>query len=66
MSQASAYAELAQGLDTKLKKRFGRFGYALAAAKVLMKARPFTATIHEKGEITKVKTFQIAVGNGRH
>jgi diacylglycerol kinase (ATP) len=59
-------ADLAQGLDTKLKKRFGRFGYALAAAKVLMKARPFTATIHEKGEITKVKTFQIAVGNGRH
>jgi diacylglycerol kinase (ATP) len=33
---------------------------------VLFKARPFTATIREKGEVTKVKTFQIAVGNGRH
>jgi YegS/Rv2252/BmrU family lipid kinase len=59
-------ADLAQGLDPQLKKRFGRFGYALAAAKVLLKARPFTATIREKGEVTKVKTFQIAVGNGRH
>ena len=33
---------------------------------MLLKARPFTATIREKGEVTKVKTFQIAVGNGRH
>ncbi|MDQ2632612.1 MAG: lipid kinase [Pseudomonadota bacterium] len=59
-------AELAQGLDPTLKKRFGRFGYALAAAKVLMKARPFTANIREKDHVTTVKTFQIAVGNGRH
>lgn len=59
-------AELATGLDPTLKKRFGRFGYALAAAKVLAKARPFTATIREKGNVTTVKTFQIAVGNGRH
>jgi YegS/Rv2252/BmrU family lipid kinase len=59
-------ADLARGLHPKLKKRFGRFGYALAASKVLMKARPFTATIREKGETTKVRTFQIAVGNGRH
>ena len=59
-------ADLAQGLQPELKKRFGRFGYALAAAKVMLKARPFTATIREKGETTTVRTFQIAVGNGRH
>jgi diacylglycerol kinase family enzyme len=59
-------ADLATGLDPQLKKRFGRFGYALAAAKVLAKARPFTATIRENGGVTTVKTFQIAVGNGRH
>ena len=59
-------AELAQGLHPTLKKRFGRLGYALAAAKVLLRARPFTATIREKGEVVRVKTFQIAVGNGRH
>lgn len=59
-------ADLAQGLEPETKKRFGRLGYALAAARVLMKSRPFTARIKEKGEITQVKTFQIAVGNGRH
>jgi diacylglycerol kinase (ATP) len=59
-------ADLAQGLEPETKKRFGRLGYALAAARVLMKSRPFTARIKEKGEVTQVKTFQIAVGNGRH
>ena len=59
-------ADLAQGLDPQTKKRFGRLGYAMAAARVLMKARPFTATIRDGEEVTKVKTFQIAVGNGRH
>lgn len=59
-------ADLAQGLDPQTKKRFGRLGYAMAAARVLMKARPFTATIRDGEEVTRVKTFQIAVGNGRH
>ena len=59
-------AELAQGLEPGLKKRFGRFGYALAATRVLAKARPFRATIRKKGNTTEVNTFQIAVGNGRH
>ncbi|TIU98287.1 MAG: lipid kinase, partial [Mesorhizobium sp.] len=58
--------DLAQGLDPALKKRFGRFGYALAAIKVLTKARLFEARITEKGVATEVKTYQIAVGNGRH
>ena len=59
-------AELAQGIEPGLKKRFGRFGYALGAARVLMRARPFRAKIREKGDAISVRTFQIAVGNGRH
>lgn len=59
-------AKLTQGLDPVLKKRFGRLGYALAAVKVLARARPFPAHIVEKGTEIEVKTFQIAVGNGRH
>ena len=59
-------ADLAAGLEPGLKKRFGRFGYALGAARVLLKARPFHATIREKGDQIEVNTFQIAVGNGRH
>lgn len=58
--------DLAHGLDPVLKRRFGRLGYALAAAKVLAQARPFRARITEKGKTTRVLTYQIAVGNGRH
>ncbi|BCH24540.1 lipid kinase [Mesorhizobium sp. L-8-3] len=59
-------SKLAQGLDPLLKKRFGRLGYALAAMKVLARARPFPARIVEKGMVIDVRTFQVAVGNGRH
>lgn len=59
-------ADLANGLTADAKRRWGKFGYALAALKVLARARPFSATIIScKGE-AKVKTLQIAVGNGRH
>ncbi len=58
--------ELAQSLDPQTKKRWGRLGYAVAASRILTKTHPFKATITEKGETTKVSTFQIAVGNGRH
>ncbi|MCX7305805.1 MAG: lipid kinase [Hyphomicrobiales bacterium] len=59
-------ADLAQGLRPEMKKRFGRLGYAMAAARVLTGARPFTATIQAGEKVTRVETFQIAVGNGRH
>jgi len=59
-------SELAQGLDPVLKRRFGRLGYALAAIKVLAKARRFKARIREKGMTIEADTYQIAVGNGVH
>ena len=59
-------SDLAKGLRPELKRRWGRLGYAIAASQVLMKARPFTAWITEKGDTVRVRTFQIAVGNGRH
>lgn len=59
-------AELARGLDPALKRRFGRFGYALAAARVLSKADRFKARITEKGLRIEASTYQIAIGNGRH
>lgn len=59
-------AELARGLDPALKRRFGRFGYALAAARVLSKADRFRARITEKGSSIETATYQIAIGNGRH
>jgi diacylglycerol kinase (ATP) len=59
-------AELAGGLTPERKKRFGRFAYALTALRVLLKARPFSATIVTKNGEQRVKTLQIAVGNGKY
>ncbi|MET0430523.1 MAG: lipid kinase [Microvirga sp.] len=59
-------AELAQKLTGDIKRRYGRLGYALVALKVLSQARPFSATIASETETARVKTLQIAVGNGRY
>jgi diacylglycerol kinase (ATP) len=58
-------ADLAGKLTKQSKKRFGRLSYAIAAFKVLLEARPFTAEITNKGEVTRVKTLQVGIGNGR-
>jgi diacylglycerol kinase (ATP) len=59
-------AELAQMLTNDIKRRFGRLGYALVALKVLSRARPFRAIIASETETVRVRTLQIAVGNGRY
>ncbi len=58
--------DLTRGLTADLKRRWGRLGYAVAGIRVLSRARRFSANIIENGERTRVKTLQIAVGNGRH
>jgi YegS/Rv2252/BmrU family lipid kinase len=58
-------AELAQQLTRDIKRRYGRLGYALVALKVLAQARPFRASISSETESVRVRTLQIAVGNGR-
>lgn len=57
-------ARLAATLDKDAKRRFGQLSYALAALKVLFGARAFRAVIAAEGEAVRVKTYQIAVGNG--
>lgn len=59
-------AELARRLTPTVKKRWGRLAYAITAVQTLFSARPFSATIVTKEGETRVKTLQIAVGNGRH
>jgi YegS/Rv2252/BmrU family lipid kinase len=58
-------AELAQKLTREIKRRYGRFGYALVAFQVLARARPFSAYISSEEGAARVRTLQIAVGNGR-
>ncbi|MGJ5133269.1 lipid kinase [Bradyrhizobium oligotrophicum] len=59
-------ADLARQLTKETKRRFGRLGYALTALKVLTNARPFRAIIVSSDGAVRVKTLQIAVGNGRY
>jgi YegS/Rv2252/BmrU family lipid kinase len=58
-------AEVAQELTPDLKRRFGRLGYAVAAIRVLARARPFRARIIGGGRDVTSLTLQVAVGNGR-
>lgn len=59
-------AELARRLDPAAKRRWGRFGYMLASARVLLTARPFKARILHDGQELRARTYQISVGNGRY
>jgi len=42
------------------------FAYLLTAMRVVIGSRPFHATIRFEEDVLRVKTAQIAVGNGRH
>lgn len=57
--------ELARELTGDLKKRFGKLGYAIAAARTLSKAKPFRARIVAGDRTIRALTLQIAVGNGK-
>lgn len=59
-------AELARRLTSDVKRRFGRLAYAVTALRVLAQADLFRATIMGGDEEVRVRTLQIAVGNGRY
>jgi YegS/Rv2252/BmrU family lipid kinase len=58
--------ELTKVLTRDFKRRYGKLGYGLAAFRVLARARPFRATIRSDDDLVRVRTLQIAVGNGRY
>lgn len=63
--------DLAKSLTTERKRRFGRFSYALTAARLLAQTRPFHATLsgrEDAGDLADVlvRTLQVSVGNGRY
>jgi YegS/Rv2252/BmrU family lipid kinase len=57
---------LTRELTHDLKQRWGKLGYAVATFRALSQARPFLAAIRSGDEVHKVRTLQIAVGNGRY
>lgn len=59
-------AELSRELTSDIKRRFGKLGYALAAIRVLARARPFYSDIRYGGGQVRSLTLQVSVGNGRY
>ncbi|GLS43554.1 lipid kinase [Methylobacterium brachythecii] len=59
-------ADLAGELTAEAKKTWGTLGYAIAAFRLLRRARPFSITIEHDGTVERVTTIQASVGNGRH
>jgi diacylglycerol kinase (ATP) len=57
--------QITRSLTKDVKRRWGILAYAVTALKVLWRSRPFRAEIQLAGQSEKVKTVQIAVGNGR-
>lgn len=57
---------ITQKLNKGLKRRLGVLAYAWTATQVLARTRPFSAEIRIGDEVTRVKTIQIAIGNGRY
>lgn len=59
-------ARLTRNLTGDVKRRWGSLGYAIALFRALLRARPFSAIIRANGHVHRVRTLQIAVGNGRY
>ena len=59
-------AELAKNLTKDAKRRWGVAGYAVTAAKLLWKSKPFGATLAYGTKEEHVHTLQVAVGNGHY
>ncbi|NWJ23916.1 lipid kinase [Rhizobium sp. RM] len=58
-------ADLAASLTQQAKKRWGKLGYGLVAARLLANSRLFTAHLDHDGKTEKLRTLQVSVGNGR-
>ncbi|PWL17944.1 lipid kinase [Falsochrobactrum shanghaiense] len=58
-------SDLAGQLSADAKKKWGKLGYAITAARILMRSELFTAYLEHDGMTEKMKTFQVSVGNGK-
>lgn len=57
---------IAQTLTVPLKRRFGRFTYAIALAKALKASKPFLAKIETENGVTEINAIQLVIGSGRY
>jgi diacylglycerol kinase (ATP) len=58
--------DLTRALTRDAKRRWGVFGYLIAALRVLRRMRPFHVTVKIGETLHHSKTVHLAIGNGRH
>lgn len=58
--------KITENLSKERKRRWGVLAYPATALEVIRRSRPLRAEITSQGETIKVKTLQIAIGNGRY
>ena len=58
--------KITEKLTQEAKRRWGILAYAATTLQVIWQSRPFRAEISIPGETLRVRTIQIAIGNGRH
>ncbi|HEY9761740.1 MAG TPA: lipid kinase [Trichocoleus sp.] len=59
--------QITHKLNSETKKQWGVFAYPIAALQALRHSRPFWASLClEDGNMQRMRTVQIAVGNGRY
>jgi diacylglycerol kinase (ATP) len=57
--------QITRNLTKEVKRQWGVLAYAITALRALQNSRPFSAEIRVNDKTERVKTVQIAVGNGR-
>jgi len=57
---------ISRSLNKEEKSRWGILAYLKTALQVVIRAKPFHAEISTAGRKVRIRTVQIAVGNGRH
>jgi len=58
--------KIAEGLTVPMKRKFGRFVYAIVLTQALRKIRPFKAKLTTEFGVREFETLQVVIGNGRY
>ncbi len=58
--------KIAQELTVPMKRKFGRFVYAIAMFNALRQVKPFTVCIETENGRVEFETLQLVIGNGRY
>ncbi|HEY3779723.1 MAG TPA: YegS/Rv2252/BmrU family lipid kinase [Fimbriimonadaceae bacterium] len=59
-------ATVAKTLTVPLKRRFGRFVYAIALGRALKEMKPFRSKIETENGVTEIDAVEVVIGNGRY